>query len=99
MCSINSVQEYTGSLEYESFIANRMIRKAVERELGIIGKTMNSILTINPDIALSDSGKIANLQILFSDEYATLSNQIIWSLATNNIPVLKKEIEKLKPFL
>ena len=95
LSSINAIEEYSKSHDFESYKANRMVKKAVERELEIIGEAMNSILKINPEIAVTNSRKIVDLRNLISHGYATVNDRIVWSVVTNNLLILKKEMENL----
>lgn len=56
---INSIDEFLGEKrnfsEYES---NKLLRRAVERELEIIGEATNRILKIEPSIDISNSRRI-----------------------------------------
>jgi len=49
--SINSINEYLGeSPSFETYQESKILRRAVEREIEIIGEAVNSILKIDPSI-------------------------------------------------
>ena len=59
--AIESINEYLGDkrdfFEYQN---NKLLRRAIEREIEIIGEAMNNILKIEPDINIENARKIVN---------------------------------------
>ena len=52
--SVESIEEYIGSARsFTAYKANKMLRRAVEREFEIIGEAMNKLIRLNPDIKIS----------------------------------------------
>ena len=51
-----------GRREWNEFAANITKRRAIERELEIIGEATNNLLKLNPGIPLSHGRKIVNLR-------------------------------------
>lgn len=70
-------------------------RKAVERNLEIIGEALNRILRINPDINITNSRRIVNTRNRIIHGYDTVSEAIIWGIAMEDLPKLEKEIDHL----
>jgi len=64
-------------------------------DIKIIGEAMNRILTADNDIILSHSRKIVDTRNRIIHGYDTVSDEIIWNIAFNNLPILKIEVEKL----
>ena len=59
----NSITEYLGEKrDFTVFQASKMLRRAVERELEIIGEATNKLLKLNPDIPISEARRIVNLR-------------------------------------
>lgn len=57
--SIQAIEDYLGEeRNYLVFLQHRMMRRAVERELEIIGEATKKLDAIVPDIAISDKSKI-----------------------------------------
>jgi uncharacterized protein with HEPN domain len=93
--------------EIESFLAkekdfvkyqnNKMLKRAVERNVEIIGEAVNRIITRDPTFTI----KIANAKAIISlrnqviHAYDNVSDESIWSVLINNLPKLKIEIENL----
>jgi len=94
--SINAINEYLGDkrdfIEYQK---NRMKRKAVERELEIIGEAMNRILKINPEINITSAKQIVSMRNRVIHGYDNIDDGIIWGTINRHLPLLKIEIDKL----
>jgi len=74
-----------------------MLKRAVERDLEIIGEAMNRILTRNSAFLLkiTNSKSIVGLRNQVIHAYDNISDENIWSVLTNHLPKLKEEIDEL----
>jgi len=72
-----------------------MLKRAIERNLEIIGEAANRILARNPDIEITNARKIVNLRNLIIHSYDSISDENIWAIVIKNLPELKKEIDQL----
>jgi uncharacterized protein with HEPN domain len=92
--------------EIESFFADRpkhfsvyqndlRTKRAVERNIGIIGEAMNRILNKDVNIQFSNARKIVDTRNRIIHGYDTVSDDIIWSIVIKHIPILKTEIQNL----
>ncbi len=70
-------------------------RRAIERNLEIIGEALNRILTKQPEIQISNSRKIVDTRNRIIHGYDNVSDEIIWSIIIKYIPILKNEIQLL----
>jgi uncharacterized protein with HEPN domain len=94
--SINSIDDYLGeSKDFKSYLADKKLRRAVERELEIIGEATKRILLIDPEIAISDARRIVNLRNFVIHGYDRLDDTIIWGIVSRDVPKLKVQVEKL----
>ena len=80
---------------FANFKQNMMLKRAVERNLEIIGEATNRILAQNPKIEIANARKIVNLRNFIIHSYDSISDENIWAIVINNLPELKKEIDKL----
>ena len=83
---------------FESFQQNLILKRAVERNLEIIGEAVNRILTKDEDFAIEDARKIVGLRNHIIHSYDNISDEVVWAILINHIPKLKKEINKLLSF-
>ena len=86
-----------GTRNFFLFQKNQMLKKAVERNLEIIGEAMNRILAKAPDIPIGDARKIVNLRNHVIHSYDTISDENIWAIIVKHLPALKKDVDKLIP--
>jgi uncharacterized protein with HEPN domain len=70
-------------------------RKAVERNIEIIGEAMDRILKINPEVKITDSRKIVDTRNRIIHGYDSVSADVLWSIATKYLPILEMEVKKL----
>lgn len=94
--SIDSIYEYLGEeRNFNIYESNKLLRRAVERELEIIGKATNRIIKIDPDIDISDARRIVNLRNWVIHAYDNLDNIIIWGIIDKDLPLLKRQVSDL----
>ena len=74
-------------------------KRAVERNIEIIGEAMSRILKQNPEIEISNSRKIVDARNKIIHGYDEISDDIIWGIVVNHLPTLKIEVENLLPEL
>lgn len=79
----------------EEYIKNKTKRRAVERELEIIGEAVNKLLKINPDIEISYARQIVDLRNKVIHAYDNVNDIVIWSVIMNHLPRLKSEVDAL----
>lgn len=76
---------------------NLMLKRAVERNLEIIGEAVNRIITRDNSFIekISNARAIIGLRNQVIHAYDNVSDESIWSILTNHLPKLKLEIVKL----
>jgi len=83
-----------GSLsDYEE---NLLIKRAVERELEIIGEAMNRILQVKGDISITSARRIVDLRNRVIHGYDMVDDDVIWGVLKRYLPVLKQETVMLQ---
>lgn len=94
--SIESIYEYLGNeRNFNKYLENKLLRRAIERELEIIGEATNKILKIDENIKIPDSRRIVDLRNWIIHGYDKVDDIIIWGIISKDIPMLEKQIEKL----
>jgi len=94
--SIEEIFEFLPSnrnfLEFQNDLKTK---KAIERNLEIIGEALNRILKDNPKIKITDSRKIVDTRNRIIHGYDSVTEDIIWLIVVKYLPILKKEVEDL----
>jgi uncharacterized protein with HEPN domain len=91
--------------EIESFLSDRpklyinyqndvRTKRAVERNVEIIGEAMHRILKHDNTIEISNARKIVDVRNRIIHGYDSVSDETIWGIVIKHLPVLKSEIEK-----
>jgi len=94
--SIESIESYLGNKrDFNIYIKNKMLRRAIEREFEIIGEAMNRIDKIDSDIKISSKSQIINLRNRVIHGYDKVDDEIIWGTILRHLPILKREITTL----
>ncbi|MBA4139828.1 MAG: DUF86 domain-containing protein [Segetibacter sp.] len=70
-------------------------KRAVERNIEIIGEAMNRILNKDALMQFNNARKIVDTRNRIIHGYDTVSDDIIWSIIIKHIPILKTEIQNL----
>ncbi|PCI32602.1 MAG: hypothetical protein COB60_09055 [Flavobacteriaceae bacterium] len=84
-------------MDFFEYRKNTMLKRAVERDIEIIGEAVNRILKKDKIFAskISDAKAIISLINQVIHSYDSISDENIWSIIINHIPKLKQEVELL----
>ena len=80
---------------FDNYRQNSLIKRAIERNLEIIGEAMNRILKEDPGFHIENSKKIIGLRNQIIHGYDSVSDESIWGIITVHLPKLKMEIDSL----
>ncbi len=97
---LNAINEIDGFFAdkpkvFSDFKNDVKTRRAVERNLEIIGEAVSRVLKEDSSIQISNSKKIIGTRNRIIHNYDNISDEMIWSIIINHLPVLKSEIEVL----
>ncbi len=94
--SIDEIYEFLPEKrDFFLFEKDLKTRKAVERNLEIIGEALNRILKLDPNISIADSRKIVDTRNRIIHGYDTVTADILWLIISKPLPILHKEVKKL----
>ena len=95
--AIDEIESYfqTESKTYENYKNNSLLKRAIERNLGIIGKAINRLLKENPEFTIESAIRIVGLRNQIIHGYDSVSDENIWGIITLQLPRLKSEINTL----
>ncbi len=81
--------------DFNFYVKSLTVRRAIERDLEIIGEVTNRILKIDSNIPITSARLIVDLRNKVIHGYDTVDEIIIWKIINRDLPVLKAEVEKL----
>ncbi|MCF6307966.1 MAG: DUF86 domain-containing protein [Flavobacteriaceae bacterium] len=94
--SIDSIEDYLGETRnFNLYLENKMLRRAIERGFEIIGEAMNRIDKLDESIEIEGEIQIISMRNRVIHGYDKIDNEIIWGTIVRHLPTLKIEIEKL----
>jgi uncharacterized protein with HEPN domain len=95
---IHEIEEFKELVEndFEIYRVQVVVKRAIERNLEIIGEAVRNLKQINPDVKIISSRKIIGLRNLILHAYDTVEDELIWGIIQKDIPVLKIETDNLK---
>jgi len=95
--SINEIESYfLGETQiFESFRNDIKTKRAIERDLEIIGEAVGRILKKDPSIEISYARQIVATRNRIIHSYDSVSDDLIWGIVINHLPKLKEEVSLL----
>ena len=95
--SIDQINDFMqqGTIQYNAYTNNLMLKKAVERNLEIIGEASNRIVKKDPTISISGSRQAIAARNRIIHSYEKISDEIIYGIVKRHLPLLRVEVENL----
>jgi uncharacterized protein with HEPN domain len=95
--SINEIDSYYDNKPriFEEYVSDIKTKRAIERDLEIIGEAANRILKKDKDFKLDNVEKIIGTRNRIIHGYDKISDDLIWSIVINHLPKLKDEVTRL----
>ncbi len=85
----------TRSKRFDDYSADILLKRAIERNLEIIGEAMSRILKEEPLYPIENAKRIIGLRNQIIHGYDSVSDENIWGIVINHLPKLKIEIALL----
>lgn len=80
---------------FEEYANDILLKRAIERDLEIIGEAMNRILKENPEIEIDNARRVIGLRNQIIHGYDTVSEENIWGIIMIHLPKLQREVDLL----
>jgi uncharacterized protein with HEPN domain len=95
--SINEIDSYYTDKprKFDEYLLDLKTKRAVERNIEIIGEAINRILKKDKDFNIDNAQKIIGTRNRIVHGYDKISDDLIWSIVINNLPKLKEEVQDL----
>lgn len=97
---LNAINEIEGFFvgipkEFLNYQSDLRTKRAVERNIEIIGEAMNRILKQNEPIQITNSRKFVDVRNRIIHGYDSVSDDVIWGIVIRHLPVLEAEVQQL----
>lgn len=92
---LNSILEIESFVDFEEtnfqdYSSDVKTKRAVERNLEIIGEAVNRISKKDENLEITDKRKIISVRNRIIHGYDQVSDELIWSIITQYLPVFRK---------
>jgi len=81
--------------DFTFYYSSITVKRAVERELEIIGEAVSRILKTHPGFPVSYARTIVDLRNRVIHAYDAIDDNLVWRIIIKDIPILKTEVEML----
>lgn len=82
-------------MEFIKYQNDVRTRRAVERNIEIIGEALHRITKQDESVNISHSRKIVDTRNRIIHGYDSVSDEVIWGIIINHLPILQKEVSAL----
>lgn len=97
LSAINEIEGYFENMpkDFFAFQQNNMLKRAIERNLEIIGEATNRILKKDVSIQILNARNVVGLRNQIIHAYDNIQDEIIWGIVIKNLPLLKEEVKNI----
>ena len=81
--------------EFTTYQNDLRTKRAIERNIEIIGEALSRITKHDATILISNSRKIVDTRNRIIHGYDSVSDDVIWGILIRHIPILQTEIQQL----
>jgi len=93
--SINNVEEFIQGLDYEGFCNDKLHYYAIVKNIEIIGEAAYYLSKEFREAHTEVPWKmVCGMRHYIVHDYYQVDNQVVWEVATSDLPVLKENIKK-----
>ena len=80
---------------FEEYERNLMLRRAIERNVAIIGEAVNRMVKEYPEVQITNARAIIATRNRVIHAYDAVTDDIMWKIVINDLPRLKDEVFSL----
>jgi uncharacterized protein with HEPN domain len=94
--AIDNIENFSSTKTKDDFYTDLMYRFSVERQLEIIGEAANNVSSALQELYSNIPWqKIISFRNFLAHEYFGLDLELVWGIVAENLPQLKKDIQKI----
>lgn len=96
--SMEAIQEFLIGRTYDDYASDRMLRRAIERELEIVGEAANRVpKAFQAAHSEIDWGQSVGLRNVIIHRYDQVEDERMWDVITTQVPKLLAQVKPLLP--
>jgi uncharacterized protein with HEPN domain len=91
------VQRFVNGRTFDDYLADEILRSAVERQFGIVGEALSQLRKLTPTVAeqLEALPRIVDFRNVLIHGYATIDNTLVWGFVDTHLSVLVAQLKGL----
>lgn len=92
-----AIEQFTSNTLFDGYLANAMMRSAVERQIEIVGESLNLALQADPslDEQIPEAHRIIGMRNRIIHGYESVDDMIVWDVVQTKITPLRIQLEQL----
>jgi uncharacterized protein with HEPN domain/predicted nucleotidyltransferase len=96
--AMEDIQDFLAGRTYDDYAANRMMQRAIERSLEILGEAANRLpKSFQAAHAEIDWGRVVGLRNVIIHRYDEVEDEQVWQIITVEVPRLLAQVRPLVP--
>ncbi len=97
--SLDAISVFLEGKSYDDFAADRLLRSGVERQFEIAGEALAKLARLDPEVArgIPDLRRAVAFRNVLIHAYAEVDPELVWRIAKENLPGLRKRLDELLP--
>lgn len=92
--SCQAILGFVQGRDLADYLGNRMLLRAVERELSIVGEAVNQLAQTFPELAddIGSVRQIVGFRNRLIHEYADVDPEVVWAIVQGEVPQLLQRV-------
>lgn len=90
---------FVAGKSFDDYLADELLRSAVERQLEIVGEALNQLRKADPDTAaqIPDLPQAVAMRNVLIHAYATVNDRLVWGVVEQHLGALSEALSRLLP--
>lgn len=91
------IERFAAGRRFDDYVADELLRSAVERQFEIIGEALNGLARVDPDTAarVAELPRIVAFRNILIHGYTTVDDRLVWGVLERKLPVLLATVRSL----
>ena len=99
LTAIGRIRRFTHQANFDCYLADEMLRAAVERQFEIIGEALNQLQKADPELAgtIPHYRRIIAFRNVLIHGYASIDHKLVWGVLETELDTLERAVKALLP--